>query len=102
MPSLGLLSLGLRVGEFLQQRVEELWVALFVEADPGTGHASGVQAVAGGGVLGVEALEMLRMRSGLLDAIKKRGELTCGEVGAAGGGEGAVHGPHVGVHGRLP
>lgn len=90
------------VGEFLQQRVEELRVAVVVEANLCAGHGGGVQAVAGGGMSWVEALEVLYVRDGFLGAVKERGELTGGEVGVASGGEGALHGPLVGVHGRLP
>ncbi|MFD9193258.1 hypothetical protein ACFWCA_34280 [Streptomyces phaeochromogenes] len=50
----------------------------------------------------VEALEVLCVRGGFLGAVEERGELTGGEVGVAGGGEGALHGPLAGVHGRLP
>lgn len=93
---------GLCVGEFLQQRVKELRVAVLVETNPCAGHASGVQAVAGGGVSGVKALEVLCVRDGFFGAVEERGELTGGELGVAGGGEGALHGSVVGVHGRLP
>lgn len=57
---------GLCVGEFLQQCVEELRVAVVVEADLCAGHAGGVQAVAGGGVSGVETLKVLCVRGGSL------------------------------------
>lgn len=93
---------GLCAGDFLQQRVEKLRVAVVVEADLRAGHASGVQAVAGAGVSGVEALEVLCVRGGFLDAVKERGELAGGQVGLSGGGEGASCGPLVGVHERLP